>query len=312
MKLQLLFSLLILPSFAFSISIEDVQKLEAKTIRDKKVIYHYTKLSRKDGKDKDTGKYVGNYFRGRDGKVIPLAIDKDKEHKWKTEYTKYAIDAISDDSPLLTDPLNENGIGKNCENYSVLSLSEKKMVWSILLSAMAKFESSYDPDLKFPEPGKKDENGNQRYSGGLLQSSYSDKELYGCPYSSGKDVFDQEKNIQCAVKIFETRLYKETDKLVYKNSTGKYVPIAPTKGVIFSEKRFNAANGDGIYWSVLNAKSGSNKEKEDYYGVKEIFEKYSEALCDPDEYVKIELESITSVESVGFPPVLDSCPADEK
>jgi hypothetical protein len=114
--------------------------------------------------------------------------------------------------------------------------------WTLLLSAMAKYESSFKPETEYVEKFK-DQKGKFIISTGLLQLSQESARGYGCDAKSQEWLKDPKNNIECAVRILE--------KWVIKDS------------VIASKKE--PWLGGARYWSVLRYKA--DKIKSDMKGL---------------------------------------------
>lgn len=72
----------------------------------------------------------------------------------------------------------------------------------VLLAAMAKYESNYNPDTEYTE-NFKDRNGNYIISTGLLQLSQESARGYGCAANSQAWLRNPYNNIDCSIRILE-------------------------------------------------------------------------------------------------------------
>nr|BFD62542.1 hypothetical protein BdHM001_12230 [Bdellovibrio sp. HM001] len=132
-----------------------------------------------------------------------------------------------------------------CPRYDRLDNNQRANVWAALFSAMAKYESAYDPTSRMHETtmGTDPVTGNPVYSEGLLQLSYQDvRWARWCEFDWNKDkhlsskdpkktILDPYKNLYCGVGIMARQI---------KN-----------KGAI--------TVGSGAYWAVI--KSGGRYQK---------------------------------------------------
>ena len=73
----------------------------------------------------------------------------------------------------------------------------RRQFWLMLISAVAKEESSFDPNCVYHEPPPLDED-----SLGLMQLSVGDKS-YGCDFPDEAAVKDPRRNLLCAVRIID-------------------------------------------------------------------------------------------------------------
>lgn len=164
---------------------------------------------------------------------------KPERRQW-TEYLHKII--LEDWNTLLT---GADDMATFCPRYSSLDNNQRANVWAALFSAMAKYESAYDPTSRMHETtmGTDPVTGNPVYSEGLLQLSYQDVQwARWCEFDWNKDrklaardprktILDPYKNLYCGVGIMARQI---------KN-----------KGLI--------TVGSGAYWAVL--KSGGRYQK---------------------------------------------------
>ncbi len=150
-----------------------------------------------------------------------------------TQVTESAVAATS-----LSDQLPED-IQTFCPRYPTLGPDFRVMFWAGLLSAMAKFESNFNPETVFMEE-LRDGNGDRVISRGLLQLSVESakQRRYGCKIVTAKDLHDPAVNLSCAARILAT--WVEADGAV-----------ASVNG---------ETTGGARYWSVLRASSRNLEE----------------------------------------------------
>jgi hypothetical protein len=82
-------------------------------------------------------------------------------------------------------------IGTWCPGYVTADADERAAFWAGLLSALARFESTWNPAAVG--------GGGQWF--GLVQISPSTARLYGCDADSGSELQDGSANLECAVQI---------------------------------------------------------------------------------------------------------------
>jgi hypothetical protein len=73
----------------------------------------------------------------------------------------------------------------------------RRQFWLMLISAVARMESSFDPNCVYHEPPPLGVD-----SIGLMQLSLGDT-VYGCAFTDEASVKDPEKNLRCSVKIID-------------------------------------------------------------------------------------------------------------
>ncbi len=122
-----------------------------------------------------------------------------------------------------------------CPRYPSLDSESRVMFWAGLLSAMAKFESNFNPETKFTEE-LRDSHKNRVVSRGLLQISIesANQARYACGIVAAKDLHDPAINLSCAARILST--WVELDDVVA--ATGR------------------ENTGGARYWSVLRHSNG--------------------------------------------------------
>lgn len=132
-----------------------------------------------------------------------------------------------------------------CSNYYSLNSKEQTEFWANLMVQMIKHESSYNPLLRFKEPGGSIDPITKQsvYSEGLFQLSYQDTQwMPQCEFSWTQDkifamanpqrtILNPYKNMHCGV-------------LILKRQLSKYNKIAIASGA---------------YWAVIKTDSSYNK-----------------------------------------------------
>ena len=78
-----------------------------------------------------------------------------------------------------------------CPGYEEASLDERRLFWTGLLSALAKHESTWQPQVA---------GGGGRYIG-LLQISPQTARAYGCQAQSAAELKDGAANLSCGIRI---------------------------------------------------------------------------------------------------------------
>ena len=134
---------------------------------------------------------------------------------------------------------NPKDIDKFCPKYSKLNKTFKNKFWVGLLSAMAKYESNFNPQTKYTEKFK-DKTGKKVISRGLLQISIesANQKRYDCKIKAAKDLHGPATNLLCGAKILSS--WVESD------------------GVVAYHKAKN--KGGARYWSVLRTSNPALKK----------------------------------------------------
>lgn len=112
--------------------------------------------------------------------------------------------------------------------------------WVGILSAMAKYESGFDPNQDYKED-MIDVDGTPVISRGLLQISKTSANSYGCAIGKAAELHDPETNIRCGVRIL-----------------AKWIPndgfISSSKMIVKDGKQKKQWLGGARYWAVLRDK----------------------------------------------------------
>lgn len=152
-------------------------------------------------------------------------IHKKESDAW-TIATLKALDEVG--VRLLTTQLGDSA--EFCPNYDNLSSSDKRAFWVYFLSAIAKRESNLNPKLTYTESFN-DSTKTKVRSRGLLQLSYESSKLYGCGFTTRKEIYVAEKNLRCGIKILD-----------------HWITI---DGAIAGKTKNKTWRGAARYWSVL-------------------------------------------------------------
>ncbi len=106
------------------------------------------------------------------------------------EWTSRSLAAIAAKDDLLAARVPAD-IAAFCPGYESNGLADRRAFWAGLLSAVAKYESSWNP---------KAAGGGGRYIG-LMQISPKSAKNYGCAASSSGALKDGAANLECAVEL---------------------------------------------------------------------------------------------------------------
>ena len=157
---------------------------------------------------------------------VQISFDKKCKHQWNNNWNVLIGDEINNHFQqfINQDTIYKNDLLQIHPKYYTATVKQKIAIWTLLIVAMAKFESAFDKALKYQENASL----NYVFSEGLLQLSYSDEKRYpNAPLNTQlKNIFKPEVNLKTGVIILAKQLEK--------------------RQTIFTEKSF--------YWSVLTNK----------------------------------------------------------
>jgi hypothetical protein len=111
-------------------------------------------------------------------------------HPQADEWTEATLAALQTEGAELLSEI-PGDIGTWCPGYVTAEPAERAAFWAGLLSALARFESTWNPQAV---------GGGGRWFG-LVQISPSTAQLYGCDADSGSELQDGSANLECAVQI---------------------------------------------------------------------------------------------------------------
>jgi hypothetical protein len=119
-------------------------------------------------------------------------------HPEGEEWTESTLVAISTKDPLLSHRVPAD-IQTWCPGYAEAPVEERRAFWAGLLSAVAKYESTWNPIAS---------GGGGRWIG-LMQISPRSAANYGCEATSVGALKDGEANLECAVEIMSEQVAKD-------------------------------------------------------------------------------------------------------
>lgn len=126
----------------------------------------------------------------------PAAWDVRPEGRQWTTIAHNAIDTLAPE--LVT--IVPTDIDAFCPGYRNASPANRRAFYVSLLSELAKFESNFDPSVRFTE-SITDAAGRRVVSRGLLQISQESANGYGCAIADPEQLHDPATNLQCSVRI---------------------------------------------------------------------------------------------------------------
>jgi hypothetical protein len=113
-------------------------------------------------------------------------------------WTESTLVALSTKDQLLSERVPAD-IEIWCPGYAEATVDERRAFWAGLLSAVAKYESTWNPAAS---------GGGGRWIG-LMQIDPRSARNYGCEATSVVALKDGESNLQCAVEIMSTQVAKD-------------------------------------------------------------------------------------------------------
>jgi hypothetical protein len=125
----------------------------------------------------------------------PMQWDHHPEAEVWTEST---LVALSTKDPILSEHVPTD-IETWCPGYAEAPVEERRAFWAGLLSAVARYESTWNPLAS---------GGGGRWIG-LMQISPRSAANYGCEATSVGELKDGEANLECAVEIMSTQVAKD-------------------------------------------------------------------------------------------------------
>ncbi len=145
------------------------------------------------------------------GPVTPVAIGAPADPtslppaRWDSrpagsEWTRLALSGIDAHGQGLLAAVPSD-IGLYCPRYAQASQADRRAFWVGLMSALARFESNFDPSVTFTEPNIIDAQGNRVISRGLLQVSRESANGYGCAIADEQQLHNPATNLACAARI---------------------------------------------------------------------------------------------------------------
>ena len=123
-----------------------------------------------------------------------------------------------------------------CPSFKKFTYTQRKEFFTYLISAMTKYESSFNPN-EFYREGFNDASGNAVISRGLLQISIESANSYGCGFKDAQQLHDPYLNLNCGIRILNRWIGQRDLRLAGKIADGW--------------------KGGARYWSVLRTTSGS-------------------------------------------------------
>ena len=119
-------------------------------------------------------------------------------HPEGAEWTESTLVAVSTKDPQLSERVPAD-IATWCPGYTEATVEERRAFWTGLLSAVAKYESTWNENAS---------GGGGRWIG-LMQISPRSAANYGCDATSVGALKDGEANLECAVEIMSTQVAKD-------------------------------------------------------------------------------------------------------
>lgn len=165
-------------------------------------------------------------------------------------WSAFAYQIIGSDVADILLP-GSTDIKQFCSNYDGMTNSERVNFWAYLISAMAKFESGFNPLSRYAETtlGTDAITRLPLYSEGLLQLSYQDVQQYSfCQFDwqadktlaakdPKKSILDPFKNLDCGIKIMADQIRRKRSITL---SSGVYWAVIKINGKYTKIKEISA------------------------------------------------------------------------
>ncbi len=119
-------------------------------------------------------------------------------HPEGAEWTESTLVALSTKDQELSERIPAD-IETWCPGYVEATVDERRAFWAGLLSAVARYESSWNESAA---------GGGGRWIG-LMQISPRSAQNYGCEATSAMALKDGESNLECAVQLMSTQVAKD-------------------------------------------------------------------------------------------------------
>lgn len=137
-------------------------------------------------------------FESEERGLYDIPYRWDGQHKDADRWVTHTSSAIEEHD--LLEIKTPGDITQFCSNFKNLNLSQKKLFWIYVVSAMTELESGFRPTTSYKESFA-DSSGAKVVSRGLLQLSFESARAYTCPIAKGTDLFEAKTNLNCGVKI---------------------------------------------------------------------------------------------------------------
>lgn len=118
---------------------------------------------------------------------MPMGWDHRPE---AVEWTGRTLAAVASEDDALTETVPAD-IDTWCPGYETASVTERRAFWAGLMSAVAKYESSWNPQAA---------GGGGRYIG-VMQISPASAKLHGCEADTAGELKDGAANLECATQM---------------------------------------------------------------------------------------------------------------
>ena len=138
--------------------------------------------------------------------TTPPPMGWDAHHPQAAEWTVNTLMAVAEEDAALANRVPAD-IAAWCPGYTEGGLMERRAFWAGLISAVGKYESSYNPRAA---------GGGGRYIG-IMQISPRSAANYGCDATSSAELKDGSANLACAVEMLAYQV--ERDGLAVGNGS---------------------------------------------------------------------------------------------
>ena len=141
--------------------------------------------------------------RNETPEIVEPVVDVAPVMRWDhrpeaADWTRVSLAALDSHAGALVTLVPED-IDTYCPAYPQADRADRKAFWVGLLSALAKHESTWNPEAI---------GGGDRWFG-LVQISPGTARGYGCQAQSGQELLDGSKNLSCALRIAAVTLPRD-------------------------------------------------------------------------------------------------------
>lgn len=154
---------------------------------------------------------------------VKAPIELQADWGQKPEWSAFTLAAIAEHGAALLNKNPGDWAAWCGRDWVKLSSDEKAAFYLGLISALARFESSFKPDVTYTE-NFKDSQGAFIISRGLLQISKESANGYACGITDAKMLHDPRTNLSCGVRILSR--WVERDGVIQGGGAGAWTGAA--------------------------------------------------------------------------------------
>lgn len=122
------------------------------------------------------------------------------QHAGSAGWSDFVLDAVRASTLEQAQPADSAAFWAG---YAAADAQGRQQFWLMLISAIAKMESNFDPNTVYGEPPPLNQN-----SIGLMQLSKTDTS-YGCDFPTEESIKNPKRNLSCAVRILDRLIHRD-------------------------------------------------------------------------------------------------------